>query len=204
MLTVNVAVGVPVTGTLVNTTGTNILGAGGTFTISSTGTFGFAAGTNLNGLAVGESYQSIVNYTVQGVNKTGMTNDSLGTLSAIIAMTTNGLVTNCEASFATYGTSTNQNSALPDLGSYGQYLAGIASAGGAGNSVTVTNEGSIKIMAPTRPGFLRRALAAMAERAEVEAGCTAPAGAAPGAAGARSPSRQTVVSRRFQIIRAVW
>ncbi len=87
---------------------------------------------------MGESYESFVNYTVQGVNKTGMTSDFMGTLSAIITMTTNGLVTNCGASFDTYGTSTNQNSAFPDLGSYGQSLAGNASAGGAGNSVPWT------------------------------------------------------------------
>ena len=154
----NVAVGVPVTGTLVDATGTNILGTGGTFTISSTGTFSFDAGTNLSGLAVGESFQSIVNYTVQGVNKTGMTNDSLGTLSAIITMTTNGLITNCEASFATYGTSTNQNSALPDLGSYGQYLAGTASAGGAGNSVTVDNEGTIKTYGTNSSGIFAQSI----------------------------------------------
>ena len=55
----NLAVGVPVTGTLVDTSGTNILGSGGTFTISSTGTFSFDAGTNLSGLAVGESYRVI-------------------------------------------------------------------------------------------------------------------------------------------------
>ncbi len=154
----NVAVGVPATGTLVDTTGTNILGTGGTFTISSTGTFSFDAGTNLSGLAVSESFQSIVNYTVQGVNKTGMTNDSLGTLSAIITMTTNGLVTNCEASFATYGTSTNQNSALPDLGSYGQYLVGTASAGGAGNSVTVDNEGTIKTYGTNSSGIFAQSI----------------------------------------------
>jgi len=77
----NVAVGAPVTGTLVDATGTNILGSGGTFTISSTGTFSFDAGTNLGGLAVGESYQSFVNYTVQGVNKSGMTNDGTSEFS---------------------------------------------------------------------------------------------------------------------------
>ena len=154
----NVAVGVPVTGTLVDTNGAPLAGNGGTFVVNTNGTFSFNAGTNLDGLAVGESYQSLVNYTVQGVNKTGMTNDDMGTLLAVITMTTNGLVTNCGAYFGTYGPSTNQNSALPDLVTYGQTLAANASAGGAGNSVTVTNEGSIKTYGTNSSGILAQSI----------------------------------------------
>jgi len=138
------ALGGSVTGTLVDTNGAPLAGNGGTFVVNTNGTFSFNAGTNLDGLAVGESFQSIVNYTVQGVNITGISTNLVGTLVATITMTTNGLVTNCGALFDTFGPSTNQNSVFPDLASYAQTEAGIASAGGAGNSVTVTNEGSIK------------------------------------------------------------
>ena len=95
-----------VTGTLVDTNGNPIAGNGGTFVINTNGTFSFDAGTNFNGLAIGETVQTIVNYTVQGVNGTGMTNDSSGTLVTTITMTTNGLVINSGAYSAQYGPST--------------------------------------------------------------------------------------------------
>ena len=136
-------VGGSVTGTLVDTNGAPIAGSGGTFVINTNGTFSFDAGTNFDGLTNGQTVQTIVNYTVQGVNGTGITNDSSGTLVTTITMTTNGLVVNSGAYLDAYGPSTNQNSVLPDLASYGQTLVGIASAGGAGNSVTVDNEGAI-------------------------------------------------------------
>jgi uncharacterized protein YhjY with autotransporter beta-barrel domain len=137
------AIGSSVTGTLVDTNGNPIAGNGGTFVINTNGTFSFDAGTNFDGLTNGQTVQTIVNYTVQGVNGTGITNDSSGTLVTTITMTTNGLVFNSGAYLDAYGPSTYTNSVLPDLASYGQSLAGIASAGGAGNSVTIDNEGAI-------------------------------------------------------------
>ncbi len=151
-------VGGSVSGTLVDTNGTPIAGSGGTFAINTNGTFSFDAGTNFDGLTNGQTVQTIVNYTVQGVNGTGITNDSSGTLVTTITMTTNGLVFDSGAYLDAYGPSTNQNSVLPDLASYGQTLAGIASAGGAGNSVTVTNEGAIKTYGNNSSGIFAQSI----------------------------------------------
>ena len=151
-------IGGSVTGALVDTNAAPLAGNGGTFVINTNGTFSFDAGTNLNGLAVGERYQSLVNYTVQGVNNLGITSNLLGTLVATIAMTTNGLVTNCGAYFDTFGPSANTNSVFPDLAGYGQTQAAIASAGGAGNSVTVYNDGNIMTYGTNAFGILAQSI----------------------------------------------
>jgi uncharacterized protein YhjY with autotransporter beta-barrel domain len=150
--------GQTVTGTLVDTNGHALPGNGGTFVLNANGSYSFNAGTNFNNLAVGESVQTVVNFTVQGVNGTHITNVSSGTLVANVKMTTNGLVINPGSYFNAFGPSTFTNSWKPDLANFGRTQAGIAAAGGDGNGVTVNNQGNIKTYGTNSYGIFAQSL----------------------------------------------
>ena len=120
----------------------------GTFTLATNGSCTFNAGTAFDDLAVDESRTVSVNYLLDGYRNNELKREDINAeLFATVTRTDSGLETVTEAYFDDYGESTKPQTeqlALPDLDSYVTGLINVADeAGGAGNSVSVVNQGSI-------------------------------------------------------------
>jgi hypothetical protein len=136
----------------------------GTFVVNSDGTYEFNLpdpsdpDNPINMLADGESLQTRVRYVVLGTNPEGTDDDpDHGQASLVVMVTREGesLITEPEAYFDDrYGISTKPTpdaddpekvlTVFPDLTQYVNSLLDDATAGGAGNSVTITSAGAIK------------------------------------------------------------
>jgi len=135
-------VGSAVSGSLVDANGNVIPGAGGTFAMNANGTYSFNPGTAFSSLAVGQSENTSISYGVLGTNPSNGTEEATGVFIVTVTQTATGLtITPVGANFNLFGSSATT---LPDLQSYVSSLVSVASASGAGNSVTVTNNGSIQ------------------------------------------------------------
>ena len=143
-------VGQPVVGVLIDTNGTPVAGAGGFFLLNTNGTYAFDPSTNFNDLAIGEERQTTVLYDVLGLNPSGVTEVMAASLVVTMRRDTNGVLQGAgEAYYDDYGvsykpTDTNHLTVFPDLARYVDGLKASASAGGAGNSVSIVSAGAIE------------------------------------------------------------
>ncbi len=135
-------IGQTVQGVLVDTNGLATGGSGGTFTLNADGSFTFSLGNGFTNMAIGTTQQVIAIFNLAGSSANG-TNLTTGTAIAEIIRTTNGFTVEQGAYSDTYGPCLGTNSVVPDLTNYVASLIGTAQAGGAGNSVSITNHGSI-------------------------------------------------------------
>jgi uncharacterized protein YhjY with autotransporter beta-barrel domain len=138
-------IGQVVQGSLIDTNGNYIAGSGGTFTLNANGTYTFNPGNDFTNMVVGETRQAIVTYGVYGTSPTA-TNHTTGTLVVAVTRTASGFTTQPGTYSSQYGPSGNTSSVLPDLKTYVAGLINLAAAGGAGNSVSVTNNGTISTL----------------------------------------------------------
>lgn len=153
--------GEPVVGVLIDMNGNPITGDGGTFTLNADGTFNFIPPTDL---ILNETRRTTVQYMVHGTNASipPSFSDVEGTLVVIVTKQDSaGLLKIVkEAYFDVYGVSVKPatGTVLPDLKSYVKGLLAKASAGGSGNSVTVTSKGDIKTLGATSHGIFAQSL----------------------------------------------
>jgi uncharacterized protein YhjY with autotransporter beta-barrel domain len=156
---VSTNVGHAVTGTLVDANGNSLGTSTGTFTVNANGSFSFTTGNDFTNMAVGETRQMIVSYGVAGTNSTAAAaNQTTGSLVVQITRTASGYTTNAGAYSNTYGPIGSTSSVLPDLLSYKTNLLALAAAGGAGNSVSITNYGSIHTSGNNSHGIIAESL----------------------------------------------
>ncbi|MGC4014163.1 MAG: autotransporter outer membrane beta-barrel domain-containing protein [Luteolibacter sp.] len=146
-------VGSAVTASLLDANGNVISGGAGTVTLNADGTFSFAAGSDFSALAVGGTANIRVDYSVLG-SKTppGATKTETGYLVIKVTKTGTSAFSSSlvGSTFNTYGTS---GTAFPNLNNYVNSLLGAAGTGGAGNSVTVTNNGIINTSGANSAGI---------------------------------------------------
>jgi uncharacterized protein YhjY with autotransporter beta-barrel domain len=150
-------VGQAVKGTLIDTNGNPIGGSAGTFTVNANGTFSFDRGNDFTNMAIGETRQVVVTYGLYGTSSTG-TNQTSGTLIEQITRTATGFTNQPGVYSSQYGPSSSTTSVVPDLTSYVAGLIAAASAGGAGNSVSVTNQGAIHTSGTAAHGIFAQSI----------------------------------------------
>ena len=150
-------IGHAVQGVLVDTNGTATGGTGGTFIVSADGSFTFSLGNGFTNMAIGTTQQVIATFSLAGSSSHG-TNLTTGAAIAEIIRTTNGFIVAQGAYSDTYGSCLGTNSAVPDLTNYVAGLIGVAKAGGAGNSVSITNRGSITTSGTAAQGIFAQSL----------------------------------------------
>jgi len=134
-----------VTTTQVDPAGNTLPGSAvpGTIKLNADGTYVFTPGAGFTALATGDSMTIRVDYSVLGHNP-GNTQTQTNNGFLLIKVTKTGATTFTDS---TIGSQLNQYGSspgvFPDLHAYVGRLLGVVSAGGAGNSVTVTNNGII-------------------------------------------------------------
>ena len=135
-------IGQAVQGLLVDSNGNPTGSSGGTFILQANGSFTFDLGNDFTNMAIGTTQQVIATFDLAGSSANG-TNLTTGAAIAEIIRTTNGFTIEQGAYSDTYGPCLGTNLVVPDLTNYVAGLIGTAQAGGAGNSVSITNHGSI-------------------------------------------------------------
>jgi hypothetical protein len=141
-------VGKRLSGTLIDEDGEPVAGAGGQFEIEADGSFVFSRRSDFNDLEVGESRFTSVAYEVLGDSPiTGESLQTSGLLVVKVTRTESGLEEMPESYFDEYGVSEKpqtEASALPDLQRYIEGLLADTEAGGLGNSVRITSDGTLE------------------------------------------------------------
>ncbi|MGB8354522.1 MAG: hypothetical protein WCD79_11580, partial [Chthoniobacteraceae bacterium] len=120
-------------------------GSGDQLVLNSDGSFTFVPGATFSGTGIGSVYDIGVGYRVDGTNTNGSSQTDSGTLVIQVTKTgSNSFTTGTVGSFfTTFGSGTSP-SVFPDLVTYVAGLKSLAGASGAGNSVTITNSGTIQ------------------------------------------------------------
>jgi len=148
--------GQPVTASLVDDDGNKVAGAAGTITLTSGGAITFNPGSDFGSLAVGQKVRLRVDYDVKvtGPNAANPEKTSGGFLIVEVTKTAASTFSApllIGSEFAQFGASTTL---LPDIAGYVRDLFNSASSGGAGNSVTVNNDGAISTTGVDSHGIL--------------------------------------------------
>ncbi|RYD33555.1 MAG: hypothetical protein EOP87_10780, partial [Verrucomicrobiaceae bacterium] len=147
--------GTAVTASRVDQFGEAVTGGGGKVTLNANGTYAFDANSEFADVAVGGFVNVRVNYTVRTTKTPGGTfQDNTAFLVLRIQKTgetTFGMPTLVGSNFSQFGSSTT---VFPNLNAYVSGLLATTASGGAGNSVTVNNDGNIRTTGVDSHGIL--------------------------------------------------